>query len=254
MPKSQVHGRCRLCGVETRLVDSHIIPGFQYKPLKEAEGHFLVISTDAGKKVYKKQKGITENLLCTECDNVRLSRYEDHLAKVLFGGCPLAGKQTGRLLVVEGYDYKRLKNAMLSILWRMSVSSDPYFTDVDLGSKHEERLRLGLLSDTEFQEEEYPILLTAPVFNGEHLGSWTLPPDFARTDGNRVYRCLISGLLFTFLVGSAPISNVVRPLILRRTKWPIVRAKVEEIPFLLDACLRLGQASALRTNATQGEA
>jgi hypothetical protein len=230
------------------LVDSHIIPNFQYKPLKQAEGHFLVLSTNPEKKVVKRQKGITEYLLCAQCDNVRLSRYEDHLAKVLFGGHPLSGKQTGRLLVVEGYDYKKLKNALLSILWRMSVSSEPYFSEVDLGSKHEERLRLALLNDTEFQEEEYPVLLTAPVFDGRHMGSWTLPPDFARTDGNRVYRCLISGLLFTFLVGSAPITNMVRPLVLRRTGWSIARAEVEEIPFLRDVCLQLGRANALRSN------
>ena len=254
MPKNQIHGPCRLCGVENRLVESDIIPKFQYKPLKEADGHFLVISTDAGKKVVKRQKTITEHLLCAECDNVRLSRYENHLAKVLFGGCPIGGKQVGRLLVVEGYNYRMLKNALLSILWRMSVSSNPYFSEVDLGSKHEERFRLALLNDTEFQEEEYPILLIAPLFGGVHLGNWTLPPDFNRTGGNRVYRCLISGLLFTFLVGSAPISNLVRPLILRRASWSIARQNVEEIPFLLEICLQLGRANALRTNATKGGA
>jgi hypothetical protein len=248
MSKPQIQGRCRLCNTQGWLVDSHIIPNFQYKPLKQAEGHFLVLSTNPEKKAIKRQKGITEYLVCAQCDNVRLSRYENHLAKVLFGGHPLGGKQTGRILVVEGYDYKKLKNAMLSILWRMSVSSEPYLSEVNLGRKHEEHLRLALLNDTELQEEEYPVLLTAPVFGGRHLGNWTVPPDFARTEGNRVYRCLISGLLFTFVVGSAPIANIVRPFVLRRTSWPIVRAKVEEIPFLLDVCLQLGEASALRSN------
>lgn len=249
MPKKKVHGRCCLCHSEDWLVDSHIIPKFQFKPLKEAEGYFYILSTDPVKKEIKRQNGITENLLCAQCDNVRLSRYEDHLAKVLFGGHPLDGRQIGPLLVVEGYDYKRIKNGILSILWRMSVSADPYFSEVDLGEKHEECLRVTLLNDTEFQEEEYPILLTAPLFNGQDLGNWTLPPDFTRADGNRVYRCLISGLLFTFFVGSASLSEPIRRLILRRKSWPIVRAKVEKIPFLLDACLRLGRASAIRNNA-----
>ena len=246
---AQIQGRCRLCNAQSWLVDSHIIPSFQYRPLKKAEGHFLILSTNPEKKAIKRQKGITEHLLCAQCDNVRLSRYEDHLAKVLYSGHPLGGKQIGRPLVIEGYDYKRLKNAMLSILWRMSVSSEPYFSEVSLGSKHEERLRLALLNGTEFQEEDYPILLTAPVFKEQHLGNWTLPPDFARTEGNRVYRCLISGLLFTFFVGSAPITNMVRPWILRRASWPVLWAKVEQIPVLLDACLRLGRANAIRENA-----
>jgi hypothetical protein len=42
-------------------------------------------------------------------------------------------------------------------------------------------------------------------------------------------------------------------LILRRGSWPIMRAKVEEIPLLLDACLRLGRANALRRNAQSTE-
>jgi hypothetical protein len=248
LPSNQIQGRCRLCNTQGPLVDSHIIPNFQYKPLKKAEGHYLVLSTNPEKKPIKKQKGITEYLLCAKCDNERLSRYEDHLAKLLFRHPP-GSKQTGPLLVVTGYDYKKLKNALLSILWRMSVSSDPYFTEVDLGTKHEERLRLALLNDTEFQEEEYSILLTAPLFKEQQLGAWTLPPDFTRSEGNRVYRCLISGLLFTFIVGSAPITSLTRPFILRRMSWPIVMGKVEKIPFLLDACLQLGRANALKQNA-----
>ena len=171
------------------------------------------------------------------------------MAKVLFGGHPLDGRAIDRLLVVEGYDYKKLKNGILSILWRMSVSANPFFSKVNLGEKHEERLRTALLNDAEFQEEEYPIRLTAPLFDGQDLGNWTLQPDFIRTDGNRVYRCLISGLLFTFNVGSAPLSATDRQRILRRKNWPIVRDKVEKIPFLLDACLRLSRANAIRENA-----
>lgn len=108
MPKP-IRGRCRLCNTEDWLVDSHIIPNFYFKSLKEAEGHYYVQSTDPSKRELKKQKGITENLFCAKCDNVRLQQYEDHLAKVLFGGHSLAGEEIGQVLVVKGYDYKKLK-------------------------------------------------------------------------------------------------------------------------------------------------
>ena len=248
MSKKRIHGRCRLCNSEDWLVDSHIIPDFHFKPLKKAEGHFYVQSTDPSRAVAKRQKGITENLFCATCDNMRLSRYEDHLAKVVFGGHPLRARESAPLFVVEGYDYKKVKNGLLSILWRMSLTKHDYFSEEDLGEKHEERIRAALLSDTSFAEEEYPILLTAPVFSGRHLADCILPTDFTRHDGNRVYRCYISGLLFTFFVGSAALGNDVRRLILRSASWPIVRAKVEDIPFLFDACLRLGRANALRGN------
>jgi hypothetical protein len=53
-------------------VESHIIPNFQYKPPKEGDGYFLVLSTDPAKKEFKRQKGITEHLLCAECDRLEV--------------------------------------------------------------------------------------------------------------------------------------------------------------------------------------
>ena len=243
-----IYGCCRLCNLKDRLVDSHIIPNFYFKSLKEVEGFYYVQSTDPLKREFKKQKGITENLFCAKCDNVRLQRNEDHLAKVLFGGCLTSFREVGRLFVVKDYDYKKVKNGLLSILWRMSLAKDRFFSEVDLGPKHEERLRLALLNDIELAEEDYPILVTAPFFGGKDLGNMMIPPDFTRTDGNRVYRCIISGLLFTFFVGAAPIGHSSRQLILRRNSWPIIRAKVEEIPFLFDACKQLAKANLARQN------
>lgn len=179
---------------------------------------------------------------------MRLSQYEDHLAKIIFGGYPLDGYVTGRFHVIKGYDYKKVKNGLLSILWRMSIAKDPYFSKVDLGAKHEKRIADAILKDTAFNEEEYSILLTAPFFGGIGLGHWFLPPDYTRADGNRIYRCLISGLLFTFILGSAPLHPKYRPLILRHDQWPIIKAKVQEIPFLFDACLRIGRANVIREN------
>ncbi len=57
-------GICKLCQQQATLVDSHIIPNFHYKPLKEKEGLFYILSTDPKKKELKRQKGITEHLLC----------------------------------------------------------------------------------------------------------------------------------------------------------------------------------------------
>ena len=247
MSKKKIWGRCRLCHLDDWLVNSDIIPKFHYKPLKEVEGRFYLLSTDASKKVIPQQKTITENLLCAQCDNVRLSQYESHLAKVLFGGHPLAPQQDGELLLIEGYDYKKIKNALLSILWRMSLSTNLFFSKVNLGDKHEERLRIMLLNNIELPEEEYPIYVVAPYLDGSNLSDLILEPDSTRLDGNRVYRCLISGLIFTFFVGSAPLDNVIERLILRTKCWPIRKAKVEDIPFLKQVVLQHGRRNTRKT-------
>jgi hypothetical protein len=249
MHSKPILGKCRLCQQDEPLVDSHIIPKFHLKPLKEEEGHFYIISTNPKKPELKEQKGATEHLFCAKCDNERIQRNEEHLARVIFGGYPLDGKQDNRVLRVSGYDYQKVKNGLLSILWRMSLTKHPYFKAVQLGPIHEENIRQALLMDTKFSEDEYPILLTVPLFEGKFIGDWILPPDPARVGQNRVYRCLISGLLFTFFVGAAPLDANVRPLLLRQDEWPIIRARVEEIPFLLDACIRIGKAQSMRESS-----
>ena len=241
MAKKKIWGKCRLCQLDDWLVDSDIIPKFQYKPLKAVEGRFYVLSTDASKRIIPQQKTITENLLCALCDNERVSRYEGHLAKVLFGGQQLAVQEDGPVSLIEGYDYKMIKNGFLSILWRMSLSTKAFFSQISLGAKDEERLRVILLNDIEIPEEEYPIYVVAPYFNGTHLNDLILEPDFTDLDGNRVYRCLISGLILTVLVGSAPLDSVTNALILRSKRWPIRKMKVEDIPFLHEVVLQHGR-------------
>jgi hypothetical protein len=185
------NGTCRLCLKHGPLVNSHIIPKFHWKQLKISEGHFFVVTNDSKKKERKEQKEVTERLLCTQCDTVVLQKYEDHLARVLFGGKELQFQNNGRTFCVSGFDYRKIKNGLLSILWRMSLSSHAYFKEVNLGEKHVERIRLALLNNEVLPELEYPIHFCIPRFSGKHHTSWIVPPDFTRADGNRVYRCLI---------------------------------------------------------------
>lgn len=246
MGKKQVFGKCRLCLEDKRLVDSHIIPDLHFKPLKEMEGHFLKVSTNPEKKEIKAQKGFTEYLFCGICDNERLQKNEAHLAHVLFHKKDVDATPSDRFLTIRGYDYKKIKNGLLSILWRMSISSRPEFSEIDLGPKHEEAIRVALLNDDLFEEEEYPVLVTAPVIEGQFYADMILAPDCVRVGSNRACRCLISGLLFTFFVGSAPLSAVAQPYILRKNAWQISVVPVENIPFLNHAFMRLAKANAIR--------
>jgi hypothetical protein len=248
MPKTKHFGCCRLCLQNNFLVDSDIISKFLYNPLKRSDGRFYIVSTNPYKKVISVQKTITEYLLCARCDNERLSRNESHLAEVLFGGHPLQVQQEGPLLHLEGYDYKKVKNGLLSILWRMSISSKPFFSNVNLSAEHEERLRITLLNNTELPENEYPITVVAPYFDGLNLGDLILAPDFTHLDGNRVYRCAISGLIFSFHVGYSPLTGVGEFLNVGRKRWSIGVAEVENIPYLHDVLLQQGRANCLRNN------
>lgn len=237
---------CRLCLRAAPLVDSHIIPNFQFKGLKRVEGRFYELSTDKNVPERKRQRGFTEHLLCADCDNRRLQQNENYFARVWTRGPLDEPQQHGRFLIFRNHDYKRCKNFLLSILWRMSVSSLDMFKQVSLGSKHGEALRAGLLADREFDEREYAITVTAPFIGGRFYEDFMLQPDSTRLDGNRLYRCVIAGMLYTFFVGSAPLRPEVHALSIRRDEFPIAKMEVADIPFLASAMSRVGHANLVR--------
>lgn len=248
-------GSCRLCRQVRSLVDSHIIPDFQFKALKKRDGRYYVLSPNPEEKERTGQRGITERLLCAECDNERLQRNEDYYARFWSRTSLPNTTQNKQLLIFRDHDYKRAKNFLLSVLWRMSISTREIFGEVCLGEKHEEILRAGLLADREFAEDLYPIIVTALFFDGAFHEDFILEPDSDRIEGNRTYRCVISGMLYTFIVGSAPLSPPLRALSLRRAEFPVARMEVRDVPFLAHAVERLGRANAIRAAGKQkGEA
>jgi hypothetical protein len=244
-------GICRLCLEPHPLVRSHIIPDFQFRELKERDGYFFLLSTDPTDKERKQQRGPTERLLCARCDNVRLQRNEDYFAR-LWSRAELPNTvRLNRFLVFRDHDYKRVKNFLLSVLWRMSVSSSDMFEEVSLGKKHEESLRVGLLEDREFEEDEFPVTITAPYFEKEFFKDLILPPSASRMEGNKTYRCVIAGMFYTFFVGSAALSKELKALSLRRDEMPVLKADVLEIPFLRQAIYRLSRANSIRERSTK---
>lgn len=233
-------------------MDSHIIPNFQIRMLKRSEIRYYEVSTDPNVKDQPKQRGFTERLFCAKCDNVLLQRNEDYFARILKSRPLPNTEKTERLLVIRDHDYKRTKNFLLSVLWRMSISSLGIFQAVSLGEKHEEAIRVRLLFDQEFDESEYPIIITAPFINGRFHSDLILQPDCIREGGNRVYRAVIAGLLYSFVVGSVKIDSELPGLGLTKDALVIIRKDAREISFLSEALHQVGRANAIRDSNQTG--
>ena len=207
----------------------------------EKTNRFFVISSDPERPDQTRPTGIYERLLCADCEMV-LNRYEDYGAKVLNGGTKVEGAQVDNDLRFRGLDYTKLKLFYLSLLWRMSVSTQPFFKEVSLGP-HEQVLRLMLLEGRPGKVAEYGVFCVAPLFEAQHLGDWIMPPDRVRSLGRTVYRCLIGGLLYCFFVGKGALPKpLVERLIQEDGSWVITREKIERIKFLADWCIIMGKA------------
>jgi hypothetical protein len=134
---------CALCLEDRKLCNSHIVPDFLFRRLREEERTFYVFSGDTEKR-RAFRKTFSEKLLCTNCET-HFSRWESYAAQFFSDRIPLTGGPEGRHLALSGVDYPLMKLFFMSLLWRFAVTTNPWFKGCDLGS-HRERLRLLLLA------------------------------------------------------------------------------------------------------------
>jgi len=170
---------CRLCLKEKPLVKSHIIPDFYYNISgMYNEKHQILFSSfqeiAAGKKPSKQFSGeYDNNILCSDCDGRIIGSYETYAAKTFSGE---AGTEMANFILADNtkcrryynIDYRNYKLFLLSILWRMSISSRPIFRDVNLGDWHNEKLREMIYAGDPKEINTYPIL-SSHYFNDEAI-------------------------------------------------------------------------------------
>ncbi len=154
-----------------------------------------------------KQAGISDRgILCRDCE-ARFGKWDDHGFRVLTksrgddylirdrdSGIPLG-------VALPEAKYDRLKLVVLSVLWRASVSSLPFFSHVKLGP-HEDRIRALLESGEVPGAEAYSTLLFLPI--GETFPGVMLPPWHHRVDHVRFYRLYLPHIIILVKVDQRP--------------------------------------------------
>src|SRR5258708_489139 len=122
---------CRLCLQKKELCDSHIVPEFFFARVYDEKHRFYGLSSVQERGIRLFQKGMREKLLCKDCE-VKFSVFEHHARGVLYGGAGILIKDFGRYMVVGDIDYKKLKLFLMSLLWRLDVTTLPYFKGTPL--------------------------------------------------------------------------------------------------------------------------
>lgn len=233
---------CRLCHNKAVLKNSHIIPEFFYKPTYDALHRFRVITSNPETPERYAQKGLREKLLCHECEQL-FARWEHYANETFIHSNGLMPVNVPEGVVLKGLDYTRFKLFLLSILWRMSVSSLDVFAEVKLGNLHEETLRVALLNGDPLGEDRYGCMLIALTLKGKIYTDWIIPPTLVKFCNQHCYRVLINGILYCFLVSKQPTPKQLKPLILNRQNQILVlTGDVENVPFLHKAVLDLSRA------------
>lgn len=241
--------KCKLCGAEDKLCNSHVVPEFFYKPMYDATRKILLVSSDPKQNDRTRQKGFYEKLLCLRCEGL-LAVYEKYFSEVLTGGVEIGIKAEGKSIELSGLDYPKIKLLLLSVIWRMSVSHNSFFSDVDLGP-HEEKIRIMLLGQHPGDAHEYPVMAVIPVHEGKFFGEFLAKPDVARLPPIRVYRVVMGGILFMFFIPGKDLPQHILPFSPSPNgTWVLFRESIKNIDFLREFVGEVGRGIRIRSRRT----
>lgn len=208
-------GKCKLCLQEKELLNkSHIIPNSFFK-LYMNENKYLFHTTNLEirsglgkpKKIYTGE--FDAGILCAECDNNRIGKLEQYGLKVLHKG--FSSKKFSQEIknfnnpkgfnysVVQNVNYTKFKLFLLSILWRSSISSRPFFKDVSLGP-YEDILRKMLFEENPESNKDFPILIYMPHDKELNLNSLIGQPKRIKFENKSSYVFIIKGLIFIYII------------------------------------------------------
>ncbi|MGK9452559.1 hypothetical protein ACSSZE_15075 [Acidithiobacillus caldus] len=130
-------GLCKLCDCEKVLCKSHIIPKAVFRDaMADDKKHGLNKITDRRVEIGK-MAGEYEYLLCRDCEEM-LGRYDEYGIKFLRQevGKKLAefdGEAVpGDIELLSEVDLEKLRLFIISVLWRASISSREFFSEVTL--------------------------------------------------------------------------------------------------------------------------
>lgn len=119
---------CKLCQKQNKLQQSHLIPKFVFKWIKETGTGYLRGGEDFNRRI---QDGFKTPLLCTNCENL-FSKYETYFAKQIF--YPVVDDREAEFEYSE-----HLYLFATSVLWRLLVQeilpeekAVSYYADLEL--------------------------------------------------------------------------------------------------------------------------
>ncbi|WKZ29360.1 MAG: hypothetical protein QY323_01360 [Patescibacteria group bacterium] len=219
-------GKCRLCLQEKELINrSHILSDFFYRDIYGEDHEAYVIPLSSLGTAKKVQTGEFEGgILCQDCDNRILGGYEKYGAAFIFGtqaNNVLPNVRAENQVHPDGelksthivnIDYAALKLFLLSLLWRASISTRPFFQHVNLG-KYEEEVRQMLLLGDPGTQMKFPCLVNIVTGENKDISRELIPtPTKFRTENCIGYLFPIGRMVFRYFVSPTGVPDFINQL------------------------------------------
>jgi hypothetical protein len=217
-----------------------------HQDMYDPKHRFFGLSSDASKKEKTFQKGLRESLLCDDCEQ-QFGLYERYASGVFYG-CPSIGMRRDKnVLFLTGLQYPSLKLFLLSLLWRMGITSLEYLKGLDLGA-YEPRLREMLRSEQASDFLTYPCLLATIMHEGKHIPDLIVPPAQGLLDGQQIWTFVAAGFVFSFFCSNRPPPVGFHPAFLKPDGTMCINvAEMRDIPFLHQHAMEIAAAQSVRS-------
>jgi len=232
MSKKRKFGKCNLCLKENWLCKSHIYPKAFVNHLrdKKVDNIFLVLSDIILKK--SKQDGPKEYLLCEKCET-HIKLYEDYYKEFFIDKKNISLKQIENGLIhISGYNYKKLRLFLLSVLWRTSITSLENW-HIELSTIDQELLRNAILNDIPGSYDFFPFYTFLIQIDGHNESSFFMNPFDSNVPIDNCVFMYIFGVLYMFSKTSIN-ERFTQLNSLTREKWICNIKNIKEVPILLE--------------------
>lgn len=132
-------GQCRFCGAWGPLVKAHVIPEAFFRPLQSQKEAPLLVAGAQGVLPKRAPIGVYDRgILCLSCEAkfAPADSYGTDILLTRFSGQFQPLQNGGRTVAYEAgsVDKLRLLEFLIAVLWRASVSSENFFSTVQLGA------------------------------------------------------------------------------------------------------------------------
>ncbi|SKD09419.1 hypothetical protein SAMN05660461_5307 [Chitinophaga ginsengisegetis] len=202
--------RCLLCGNESKLVESHIIPDFLYKDVKDRNGKIASVNLKEDSSRFLNKGLFDRNILCAKCDNEKLGSLEYDASSALKNQIYPVITNIDRQfwvkeiheLLINNIDYKRMKLFLLSVLWRCHITNLEFFQQVDV-EELEPVIRQMLLDEDPGNEDTFQISMISILdVIGQPL-PLIVTPEVIRTKNLRICRFIMGGIAYFINLGGS---------------------------------------------------
>jgi hypothetical protein len=157
--------------------------------------------------------------------------------------------------VFSNLEYKPLKLFLMSLLWRLCVTSIPQYKGAVLGP-HLERLRLLILADDPGDYLTFPAVVTGLTFDRLHIPGLIIPSPFrTRIEGRWVWGFVVTGFLFCFFVSNRqPSSSFWAGFLQSSGHFPLHVTDIRKVPFLQHWGAEIAAAETARARSSAANA